>query len=175
MLRETLPGYDDVVSRIAALLPTPKVPVVPRSVILRKTMRDLWCDGGAHITQSTKYGKPLEEGVTHCDYEGLAPYPEALFDKTTQAFSAMLCLEAPAAGGGLELWNSRATPDYLPSLDDVPSLKLPYFVGTLTVLDSFLPHKIMACTYSKQAPRRVVMVVHFLYRNEPYPHVQFWF
>ncbi len=136
-----------------------------------------WSEAGIHLLGGAP-GKSAG-GVVHADYEGLAPYPAALFDPRTQAYSCILSLQTPATGGGLELWtaqrhlgNELGIEARFKSRD---SVKIPYRTGTLTIIDSFLYHRVRECTFTKKAPWRAAGVMHFLLRERPSPHWEYWF
>ncbi len=162
----TFPRLRRAVERIASLFPR-RVPVRPR----RRMLGPYWADFGF-----TVYDHAVEGGTPHTDLEGLIPYPSAMFKATTEAFSATIAVECPKSGGGLWIDESRRRlGHYEPPHSRKGWRLLNCEPGTLTVFDSFLPHAIQSCRVSSSAPRRIMLVVHFLYRAEPYPHYQYWF
>jgi len=68
------------------------------------------------------------EGVEHADYEGLAPYPDCMFDPDTRAYSAVLPLAAPASGVHLRIWKDRCTANEQPAYADDTLQIVPYSV-----------------------------------------------
>jgi hypothetical protein len=150
---------------MAALLPR-RVPAVPRRTILGP----YWTDYGFAV-----YERDGQSGVAHTDLEGLIPYPSSMFDGATEAYSATVAVDCPASGGGL--WidrRQRRVGHYVPPRSRKGWKLYEYQPGTLTLFDAFLPHAIQGFRLSDTAPRRVILVVHFLYRKEPYPHYQYW-
>lgn len=158
------PGLRQSVKRIAALLPR-HVPAVPRRAILGP----YWTDYGFAV-----YDRDGRSGVAHTDVEGLIPYPASMFDQNTEAYSATISIDCPAAGGGLWIHARRHIGHYHGATSRKGWTLHGYQPGTLTVFDSFLPHSIERFALSNTCPRRTVLVVHFLYRKKPYPHYQYW-
>lgn len=81
------------------------------------------------------------EGVVHADYEGLAPYPQKLFDPDTRAYSAVLSLAMAASGGNLENLQEHQLANEEPLLCDQKVSEVAYKVGTMTIFDSFCYHR----------------------------------
>ena len=162
----TFENLRKTISRIAALLPK-RAPAVPRRTILGP----YWADYGF-----TVYHRHGDSGSPHTDLEGLIPYPAAMFDPGTEAYSAVVAITCPASGGGLwvDVRGRR-----IGSYEAPPTRRgwklYSYKPGTLTIFDSFLPHAIQASRMSQSSAYRIVLAVHFLYRDEPFPHYQYWF
>ncbi len=126
-----------------------------------------WSVSGFHINRNAG------DGEIHADYEGLSPYPETLFDRTTRAYSAVLSLSVPDRGGGLFLWEKRRRADEKMTIAKKDKRHLTYQAGRLTIFDSFLYHQVEGCSSKRNA--RITAVMHFLYRETPYPHWEYWF
>ncbi len=134
-----------------------------------------WCESGLHI-YSDQCGINTKIGVVHQDLEGLIPYPNMMFDEETFAFSAVLSVAIPEQLGGLNVWNRRfLATNIFPDLFEDDKVELDYEVGTITIIDSFLPHQIQNIVCSVKNPFRITGVMHFLYRPQPYPHWEYWF
>jgi hypothetical protein len=162
---QKFPNLKAYVAGIADLLPR-SVPVVPRRAVLGP----YWNDYGF-----TVYERNGQSGVAHTDLEGLIPYPDSMFDPNTEAYSATLAVECPAEGGGLRIDpRKRRLGHYVPPPTRKGWKLYRYYPGTLTLFDSFLPHSIEGFQLSRAHPRRIVLAVHFLYRESPYPHYQYW-
>jgi hypothetical protein len=114
-------------------------------------------------------------GEVHADYEGLAPYPHALFDENTRAYSLIIPLASPASGGGLKLWKSRKLANEEAVLRDEIAEIINYEVGSMIIFDSFCYHQILESVLDAQHPRRIVAAAHFLHRDQPFPHWEHWF
>src|SRR5277367_1199152 len=131
--------------------------------------------------------------IVHMDYEGLSPYPAKLFSEETRAYSVVISFETPEAGGGLKVFPAR----FLGNRFNAPSIacgankdpgfeslcrgelmepvNLKYAPGTVTIIDSFMPHAVEPCKCTEAKPRRMVCVVHYLYLESPFPHFEYWF
>ncbi len=174
---EELPGYVDLLRSASQYLVTADgrrhLPVRAR----RENLGPYWCDCGIHLF-SGKAGHS-SGGILHADYEGLAPYPAALFDAKTEAFSCILALQTPDKGGGLEVWPEKRYLGNQLLATHRPRSKichnLSYAEGTLTILDSFLYHRVSDCWFTEEKNWRVSGVIHFLLRESPYPHWEHWF
>ncbi len=167
MLQE-LPDLVPTLASVGTVLAGPDgktgYPVRPRRV----AKGPYWSDAG--VVMSTRGTL----GEAHADYEGLAPHPEKLFDPSTIAFSAIISLAVPAAGGHLTLWPKRVLANECFE-EDSESLELRYEVGTLTVFDSFCFHRIQGATMDDSRPYRMIAGMHFLFIDGPEPHWEHWF
>ena len=176
-LMADLPNYSDTMKRAAALLRGPNGKRHLPTRARRENLGPYWCDMGVHILGGKK-GK-VGPGAVHADFEGLAPYPEMLFNQKTLAFSCILSIATPFQGGGVEVWNARRfygnelfiEGEFIPGSGE----SLQYSRGTLTILDSFLYHRILPSRFSMAELWRIVGVIHFLYRSKPFPHWEHWF
>ena len=161
-----LPAYVETMKRAGGHLAGPGgktgLPLRAR----RERLGPYWVDSAFHINAR------LDAGPVHADYEGLAPYPAMMFDKSTRAFSAVLAVSAPEQGGGLVLWEKRHLADETPKLGE--PVRLDYPQGMMTIIDSFLYHQIAATTVSRMS-YRIAGVMHFLYHDKPSPHWEYWF
>jgi len=128
-----------------------------------------WVDGGVVLMMQG------HEGVVHADYEGLAPYPQKLFDPDTRAYSAVLSLAMAASGGNLKIWQEHQLANEEPLLCDQKVSEVAYKVGTMTIFDSFCYHRILPSQLDDDHRFRAVAAMHFLYLAEPYPHWEYWF
>lgn len=173
-LVDTLPGFKDSLVAATRFLVSPSGdPLGARA--RRENLGPYWCDAGLHIL-----GEGCEKGgVAHVDLEGLSPYPEAMFDLETRAFSAVLSVSNPAEGGDVLVWPKRR---FLASdLEDIRLLpkeapeRLKCQTGSLLLFDSFLYHKIDQFRIDEDASWRITGIIHFLYRREPEPHWEYWF
>ena len=164
-----LGGLVERLSSVAKLLQSPDkksgLPIRPR----RENLGPYWADAGVVVNT-----KGLE-GQIHADYEGLAPYPQKLFDKDTCAFSAVLSLAKPKVGGNLKIWLERHLGNAEPTLKDFKTQIIDYSVGSLAVFDSFCYHQILTSHLNDAEPIRAIAAMHFLYLDEPYPHWEYWF
>lgn len=161
----------------ASLLEVPETASAPAQdslpAIARHERRGpYWCHSGIHIAGRNRGGSQ------HADFEGLAPYPEMMFDPATRAYSVMLSIQRPRFGGGLQVWPGRLSgshddAEWERHLQQQPRA-LDYPVGTLTIIDSFLVHRIQP-SFTWGHHYRMVGVMHFLYREEPEPHWEYWF
>jgi hypothetical protein len=177
LVSSTLHGFFDRLSAFAAHLVAPDgsvgLPARPR----RENLGPFWCDAGVHILGGDS-GTEYAGGAPHADYEGLAPYVPALFDQATRAYSAILAVATPESGMGLDVWTHRrymANTRPGPEVRTLMPVALEYEVGTMTALDSFLYHRIQPGRYSADRPCRIVGVIHFFYRAQPFPHWEHWF
>lgn len=170
----TLPGYTAAMIAAAKALTVPGSPADFSVRARRENLGEYWCDSGLHILGERSQGG----GVAHIDLEGLAPYPPVMFDRGAAAFSAVLCVAAPARGGDLLIWPEKRyfadTAENLP-VRKADAVRLSCRAGDLLIFDSFLPHMIDAYEVDDEAPWRVTGVIHFLLREEPYPHWEYWF
>ncbi len=114
-------------------------------------------------------------GVEHADYEGLAPHPEKLFDPNTRAYSAVLCLAAAESGGNLRIWKKRVLADVEPEFCEQDVEEIMYEAGALVLFDSFCYHQITESVLTDDHRYRAIGALHFLYKEEPYPHWEYWF
>lgn len=131
-----------------------------------------WSWSGLHIFEANE---EVNGGAFHCDYEGLAPYPQKLFEEETRAYSAVLSVAAPESGGGLRVWPRRfLANEEIPYMPDEEAVDLDYQPGTLTILDSFMGHQIMESEF-KPDQLRITGVIHWLLLDDPYPHWEYWF
>lgn len=177
LLASTLPGFVEHLARFSEYLVGPNGETNLPTRARRQNLGPYWCDAGIHILGGDA-NHPYAGGAPHADYEGLSPYVPALFDENTRAYSAILSLATPAWGAGLAVWTDRRyTADKSPSRTDCrqPPVTLEYRVGTMTAIDSFLYHQIRKGGYSESSPWRIVGIIHFLYRPDPYPHWEHWF
>jgi hypothetical protein len=168
LIREALPGLVEALLQSAPLLVGPNGERDLPTRARRENLGPYWCDAGVHIIPEG------HSGDWHADYEGLAPYPAMLFDEHTRAYSSVLAVTGEREGlevfaGDRFLGNvSGETIDATLS-QRTPTI-LPYSPGTLTIIDSFLFHKIPPPT-----SMRVTAVMHFVFREAPYPHWEYWF
>lgn len=156
----------------------------------------LWTSFGFLISDKSSVGFDADgDGKTglqigHFDYDGLDLYPEMLYDEATRGYTATICLETPADGGGLVIWPHRSlgnefnAPSYANGMNGDKKFEalmkgklekpqhLTYTEGGLTLFDLFLPHAVDKLRYSPKKPLRIVMVVHFLYVNGQF---EYWF
>jgi hypothetical protein len=128
-----------------------------------------WVNAGIVLNYKSSLGE------VHADYEGLAPYPDKLFDSRTRAYSVVLCLSKAKGGGGLKVWKQRRLADQKLVRRQAPAEIIEYDIGTVAVFDSFCYHQIQESEFDDEHPFRAVAVVHFLYKNDPYPHWEYWF
>jgi hypothetical protein len=177
ILEKTLPGFVSALAGVARYLVGPDgetdLPARPR----RDNLGPYWCDAGVHI-MGGMHGFRYTGGGPHADYEGLSPYVPALFDDRTRAYSAILSLATPADGIGLDVWtNRRYTADVARTAEEraLPPVSLEYGVGRVTTIDSFLYHRLQQGAFGPDGLWRIVGIVHFLYRADPYPHWEHWF
>jgi hypothetical protein len=166
---EALDGLIERLISVSKLLQGPEketgLPARPR----RENLGPCWADAG--LVVNTKG----IEGQVHADYEGLAPYPQKLFDDRTCAYSAVLSLAKPKVGGNLKIWLERHLGDVEPALQDFKSHIVDYSVGSMAVFDSFCYHQILSSQMSDVEPIRAIAAMHFLYMDKPYPHWEYWF
>lgn len=169
-----LPEYRDyMISRAAQYLKGPNgetgLPVIPRS-----QGNELWCDCGLHISEKTRGA-----ASPHADYEGLLPYPHMLLEEGTTAYSAVLAVAMPKAGGNLIVWDERVLPKdevaFYDRIEESAHSEYTYEEGMLTIFDSYKFHQITPITVSKKNPQRITGVTHFLYKASPTPHFECWF
>lgn len=170
MVRELFPGLVEMLQGTARFLPR-ELPVRARS----ETLGPFWGEAALVLLGAEK----AAGGVWHADLEGLAPYPQALLDESSQAFSAVMVLQAPAAGGSLIVCpGHRALGPRIVEetkvLDD-KSVPISIADGDLLLFDSFFLHRIDAFEVSPERSHRVTAVTHFLLRHEPFPHWEYWF
>lgn len=146
--------------------PTIQYPARPRSQNLNQS----WCEVGIDILTSS------DRDCRHWDHAGLSPYPSSLNDSKTFAYTAILSIETPEMGAGLEIWNEIASPGQdLSKLSDETRQILKYQAGTLTLIDAFLPHGAESGLHSPQKPYRIVGIIHYLFLTKPYPHWEYWY
>ncbi|MHC4261825.1 MAG: hypothetical protein ACYSWX_04835 [Planctomycetota bacterium] len=173
----SLSGYLDRMLAATAFLEHPGQrqgdPPTPLPASSRhESLGPYWCHSGVHVAGRNP------KGSEHADFEGLAAHPEVLFDEGTRAYSAMLSIQKPRFGGGLHVWPGRLAgghdqDDWTRHLMREPQA-FDYPTGALTVIDSFLVHQIQrTITWGDQL--RMVGVMHFLYREDPEPHWEYWF
>jgi hypothetical protein len=167
-----------------------------RSSLPVKSRSNLWTKWGFLISDKTTTEFDADEDsssglpMPHMDYDGFSLYPEKMFDEETRAYTATVCIEQPADGGGLTIWPHRSlAPEfYAPSYSNgingdtkfealvkgelEQPVHLPYTIGGLTIFDLFLPHAVSPLAYSEQQPLRIVMVVHFCHIRGHFEH---WF
>lgn len=135
----------------------------------RENLGPYWADAGLiAMTRGTA-------GVVHADYEGLSPYPAMMFDERTRAYSAVLMLCKPVSGGDLKVWTRRWLANERADTDGVPAQIAEYAVGSLALFDSFCYHQILESTLSEAHPYRAVAAMHFVYRDDPHPHFEYWY
>lgn len=115
------------------------------------------------------------EGAIHADYEGLSPYPDKLFDPETRAYSAVLCLATGESGGNLKIWKKHVLANETPPDDNSYFEEVIYKQATLALFDSFCYHQISSSVLTDDHRYRAVAAMHFLYKEEPYPHWEYWF
>ncbi|QQR79343.1 MAG: hypothetical protein IPJ69_08130 [Deltaproteobacteria bacterium] len=164
---QKLPQYLEVMKSASRYLVGPQG---QRDLPVRSRVQNLgpyWSLSGFHINLNAG------DGEIHADYEGLSPYPEMLFHSKTRAYSAVLSLSVPDQGGGLFLWEKRHRADQPMKLSKKDKRYLSYEVGDLTLFDSFLYHQVEGSKSKKNF--RITAVMHFLYREKPYPHWEYWF
>ena len=134
-----------------------------------ETLGPYWADAGViAMTKGTA-------GVVHADYEGLSPYPATMFDERTRAYSAVLMLCKPQSGGDLKVWTRRWLANERAELEGVPHEIAAYAVGSLVLFDSFCYHQILESVLSTETPYRAVAAMHFVYRDDPHPHFEYWY
>ncbi len=164
LIRESLPGLVEALLQSAPMLVGPNGERDLPTRARRENLGPYWCDTGVHIIPEG------HSGDWHADYEGLAPYPATLFDERT--YSSVLAVTGEREG--LQVYpgtlpRKRRT-EAISSLSQRTPVLLPYAPGTLTIIDSFLFHCIPPPT-----SMRVTAVMHFLFRDAPYPHWEYWF
>lgn len=128
-----------------------------------------WAEAGVVVMTEGRSGQ------VHADYEGLAPYPASLFDEKTRAYSAIISLAKPDQGGHLKVWAKRRLGNEEMELEDYTVEILDYAIGSLALFDSFCYHQILPSQMTEEKPYRAIAAVHFLYRDEPHPHWEYWF
>jgi hypothetical protein len=182
LLARTLPRFLAHLTGFASCLVGPEGETGLPTRARRENLGLYWCDAGVHIMG----GDPERDypgGGPHADYEGLSPYVPAMFDHGTRAYSAILSIATPASGIGLDVWTRRRYtagewPHGVRSEAGgftTPDVSLAYQAGTITGIDSFLYHDLQKGGYSEEHPWRIVGIIHFLYRSQPYPHWEHWF
>jgi hypothetical protein len=198
LLASTFPELVKAIHEIGGLYIAPQgVPVLPRSAVVNPYWHNFCFDIClANETKDSDYKDQTDPSgafdVPHLDFQGLEIYPEMMFDKNTRMYSAILAIELPESGGGLRIFPKRfigsdfAAPsvyrgangdvnfEHVCRGEVVAPVTLEYLPGTVTIFDSFMPHLVEDGVYNKENPRRIVMIVHYLYRELPFPHVQFW-
>jgi len=140
------------------LLPRPLSSGTPNLISRRELRGEPWVDTAIHMLGHAARCS----GVLHCDLEGLSPYPNLLLDcREVLAYSSVLSITLPASGGGLHIGASTRT-----GRRNVRPVDLGYEVGTFTIFDSFLLHRIEPFECSRERPWRMTGVMHFLYHPE---------
>lgn len=172
-LLQNLDGLTEALIAVAAALESPTGKKGLKAKSRRENLGPYWADAGVILSMDGK------QGAIHADYEGLAPYPEMMFSPDTRAYSAVLCLASGASGGGLRVWKKRFLADVEVDLDldleKIESVELQYSSGSLAVFDSFLYHQILPTGFDKENRYRAVAAIHFLFKDSPTPHWEYWF
>jgi len=170
-----LPGYLDLMRESIQYILGPDGRLCLKSRARHENLGPYWCESGLHILQ-TDFDVCAEVGCVHQDIEGLIPYPHLMFAESTSAYSAILSVMVPEGRGGLNVWKTRFTAsNEFPDLNDDDKVEFDYQIGTMTIIDSFMPHQIQDMVCSMNNPFRISGVMHFLYRTDPYPHWEYWF
>lgn len=170
-----LPGYLDVMRESVRHILAPDGQLCLETRARHENLGPYWCESGLHI-YTAEYGINTKIGMIHQDLEGLIPYPQMMFDEDTFAYSAVLSVAIPEQLGGLSVWKTRfPASNTSTALCEEDKVELDYEVGTMTIIDSFMPHQIQNFVCSKKHPFRITGVMHFLYRSQPYPHWEYWF
>ncbi|MBX9571502.1 MAG: hypothetical protein K2X77_21600 [Candidatus Obscuribacterales bacterium] len=168
-LLKGLPNFVETLASSAKYLQAPDgktgLPTRPR----HENLGPYWVEAGVVIMNRGT------AGVEHADYEGLAPYPEKLFDSETRAYSAVLCLAAADSGGNLRIWKQRVLGNEEPALAAETEEEVFYEPGALVLFDSFCYHQITESVLSDDHRYRAIGALHFLYKEQPYPHWEYWF
>lgn len=174
MLERTLPDLKKLMVGAGGVLQqVKKAPVVSRALLTNNS----WCDFGIHICSWPDRYTSQE----HMDLEGLSLYPSLLNTRDTIAYSCTLPLLVPERGGGLFLWpdnRCNAQDNFLGEVNNLSCrrrITLNYTPGEMAIFDSFLYHKIEPFEVSIENLWRMTAVIHFLYREEPTPHWEYWF
>ncbi|MDQ2994371.1 MAG: hypothetical protein M3R00_05435 [Pseudomonadota bacterium] len=170
-----LPGYLDTMRDCVRHILNPNGEICLDTRARHENLGPYWCESGLHIYEGD-YDMSTEVGGVHQDLEGLIPYPHLMFADDTVAYSAVLSIAVPEKGGGLNVWKTRfIASNAFPDLSEDDKVELDYQVGTMTIIDSFMPHQIQDIVCSEKNPLRITGVMHFLYRQDPYPHWEYWF
>lgn len=164
-----LPGFVDALKSSAKFLVAPDGATGLPARARHENLGPYWVEAGVVLmNQGTA-------GVEHADYEGLAPYPQMLFDPKTRAYSAVLCLAEAESGGNLRIWKEHVLADQEPEFRDSSCEEVTYKAGALVLFDSFCYHQITGSVLSDDHRYRAIGALHFLYRETPYPHWEYWF
>ncbi len=167
-----LAGLDGLVDKLTACTKYLQAPDGSTGLPARARRENLgpyWVDAGLVVMMKGT------EGQIHGDYEGLAPYPAKLFDPQTRAYSAVISLFKPPVGGNLKIWTKHYLGQELPELEDYFSQVIDYTPGSLILFDSFCYHQILGSELTEAKPYRAIAAMHFLYKEEPHPHWEYWF
>lgn len=175
-----LPEFREVMAQGCRFLWNPtnrQIPARPRAI----GGKALWVHGGVTLNDTEGDLDGIESaeqfGKGHIDSEGLAPYPHLMLSPDTLMFSACLSIAAPAAGGGLHVWEGVRHVGYDRDIRP-PESALTYCryePGTLVLFDSFLWHRIERIGTTAEQQHRIVGIMHFLYMSHPYPHWEYWY
>jgi len=164
-----LDGLVECLTKSATYLTAPDGAVGLPCRARHENLGPYWVEAGVVINTQG------HEGQVHADYEGIAPYPEKLFDPQTRAYSAVLSLVKPKFGGNLKIWTKHRLGNEPPDLEDYTIDIVDYAAGTLVLFDSFCYHQILSSELTPEIPHRAVAALHFLYIDKPHPHWEYWF
>lgn len=174
-----LPKFKRVVEEIANYIPNKRnVPVVSRHDVEDKC----WCDASIFLYMpSVGVNKDTPTRI-HTDDDDLPLNPGTMFDPELEAYSCVVALECPVDGGGLyhypytcpnksKLWHVPDSlfqkPVYPPKSD---FQLLSYQVGMLTIIRAFDLHAVQQWSIG----RRTTLTLHYMYREAPFPHYEYW-
>ena len=166
---QRLPGFVATMLEATQYLRDPRGRVCKEVRARHQNLGPYWCESGIHI-YTENYG------AIHADFEGLICYPKAMLGTSTCAYTAILSIAQPPRGGGLTVWKRRVrASEKEMRIPKKQQIEFNYCPGTMTILDSFFPHKIQPSIFDELSPQRITGVMHFLHLSRPYPHWEYWF
>lgn len=168
-LLRALPDFVETLSSSARFLVAPDGKTGLEAKPRHENLGPYWVEAGVVVMNRGT------AGVEHADYEGLSPYPEKLFDASTRAYSAVLCLASAESGGNLRIWKQRVLANEEPALEEGASEDIIYEPGALVLFDSFCYHQITESVLNEEHRYRAIGALHFLYKDAPSPHWEYWF
>lgn len=133
-------GSDATVERACPGLQTTMRQLAGRALGVDVVQRAGWCGPGVHVFPAGAH-VATRGGDIHFDSEGLT---EAHAAARAPAFSFVLMLQPPSAGGGLSVWDVRYAGDGRYEDEDLEreSVTVQYGVGDLVAFDSYRLHQI---------------------------------
>jgi hypothetical protein len=102
-----------------------------------------FCAAGVHVFPAGEH-VAQRGGIVHFDLEGLTPHQLA---RRARAVTLVVMLQAPARGGGLELWDATWQGRSEPDPDDLPSPRaMRSRPGDAVLIEAYRLHQIEAFT-----------------------------